>query len=291
MTRFIAIIVEDDDEISGVLSTALGRLGMETIEVRTGAEAVEAARQNEPTIVTIDVGLPGMDGFEVARRIRAFSSCYVIMVTARGEEIDVLEGLGAGADDYIVKPVRIRELRARVDAMLRRPRTGGTVATATPRIGHETVAPRSAEGTEQAVRREPAAQRQQVAPVSMIRPAAPADDELETRLHHGDLLLDMRCRIVELDGNPVELTRYEFDLLTTLMESGRRVCSKASLALALRSNGRGDLGGEYVSDADLRTIDTHIANLRRKLGDDYRDPRVIETVRGVGYRMAAAAAA
>jgi DNA-binding response OmpR family regulator len=276
MTRSVAIVVEDDEEISAILCSLLGRIGMEPIAARTGSEGVEAARDNAPTLVTIDVGLPGMDGFEVARRIRAFSSCYIIMVSARGDEIDVLEGLGAGADDYIVKPLRARELRARIDAMRRRPREGGP-----PPVQKAIAAPAS-------VPCEPA--REQITAYRSISSTTRQESapEAETPLRHGALILDMHYRMVELNGNPVDLTRYEFDLLTELMEAGRRVCSKSALALALRGSGRGDPMDGYVSDADLRTIDTHIANLRKKLGDNYREPRVIETVRGIGYRMALA---
>lgn len=236
-----AVIIEDDPEIADLLAAVLTQAGFRTHVAADGAEGLEMIRDCEPMLTTLDVNLPGMDGFEVVRRIRSFSSTYVIMLSARRDEIDTLTGLSAGADDYVAKPFRPRELRARVEAMIRRREL-----------------------------------QQQAAPP----PPAPErpDDEW---LSHNGLRLHVSMHLVELDGKPVELTRTEFDLLCAVMQGNRRVVSKDELA----SYTRGELNG-YVIDADRRSIESHIANLRRKLSDSATTPRFVETVRGVGYRLA-----
>jgi DNA-binding response OmpR family regulator len=198
-------------------------------------------------VTTLDVNMPGMDGFETAKRIRAVSSTYIVMLSARTEEIDALQGLEAGADDYVSKPFRPRELRARIDAMLRRPR-------------HHNAAPVEATS-------EP------VLPVVV------------GWLEHQGVRLNAETRIVTVDGEDLELTRSEFDILADLLTAGRRVRAKPDLALMLR--GEQYTGVEYVSDSDARAIEVHVANLRRKLGESPANPRWIETVRGVGYRLTA----
>ena len=136
MDRRVAVVVEDDEDIRGLMVALLGQSGFEVHEAPTGTAGVEAAQQHDPTVVTVDLGLPDIDGYEVTRRVRQFSDAYVVMLTARTEEIDTLLGLEAGADDYITKPFRPRELRARIEAMLRRPRTAGAdSAPLTPPTG------------------------------------------------------------------------------------------------------------------------------------------------------------
>jgi DNA-binding response OmpR family regulator len=190
--------------------------------------------------------MPGIDGFETAKRIRAISSTYIVMLSARSEEIDALQGLEAGADDYVAKPFRPRELRARIDAMLRRPRHVGPPDGATAE--------------------------------------APAASEDSWREHHG-LRLNAAIHVVTVDGHDVELTRSEFDILADLLAAGRRVRAKSDLALMLR--GDQYAVSDFVSDSDARAIEVHMANLRRKLGESPAQPRWIETVRGVGYRLTA----
>ena len=119
-----AVIVEDDAEIRELLQTVLGQAGFTTEAAATGVEGVELVRRTDPVVTTLDVSLPDIDGFEVCRRIRRVSDTYVVMLTARTDEIDTLLGLDAGADDYQTKPFRPRELRARIEALLRRPRRG-----------------------------------------------------------------------------------------------------------------------------------------------------------------------
>ncbi len=118
-----AVVIEDDADIRSLLATVLEQAGFAVHSAGDGYSGLDLVRAHDPLVTTLDVNMPGMDGFETAKRIRAVSSTYLVMLTARTEEIDALQGLEAGADDYIAKPFRPRELRARIDAMLRRPRT------------------------------------------------------------------------------------------------------------------------------------------------------------------------
>src|SRR6476661_7123074 len=138
----IAVVIEDDADIRGLLEAILAQAGFTCHVASDGVEGIAAVREFRPILTTLDISLPGIDGFEVARRIRSFSMSYIIMLSARDEEIDTLMGLDAGADDYLTKPFRPREPRARIEAMLRRyhqaqpvgaPVTGASsAATATP---------------------------------------------------------------------------------------------------------------------------------------------------------------
>jgi len=256
----VAVIIEDDADIRDLLTAVLTQAGFEAIATGNGLDGVEAVREHKPMVTTLDVSMPGIDGFETARRIRAVSSTYLVMLSARNEEIDTLQGLESGADDYITKPFRPRELRARIDAMLRRPR-------------------RDLETAESASGAGPA-----VEPTRPVDSDAAPGEQAEDWMVHNGLRLNRSERLVSRDGHPVDLTRTEFDLLATLLESKRRVRSKADLALLLRSENQSD--AHYVSEADRRTVEVHMGNLRRKLGDSITAPRWLETVRGVGYRLA-----
>lgn len=235
-----AVVIEDDTEISRLLTAVLMQAGFATFVAEDGLVGIELVRSHRPVLTTLDINLPGIDGFEVARRIRAFSSTYIIALSARQEEIDTLMGLDAGADDYLTKPFRPRELRARVEAMLRRSRLAAAVTA--------------------------------------------DSDEGEGWLDHNGLRVHSTMRLVEVDGNAVTLTRTEFDLLHAIVLWQRRVISKNELAEEIRP----DLNG-YVTEADRRSVETHLANVRRKLADSATRPRFIETVRGVGYRLTQAA--
>lgn len=316
-----AVIVEDDPDIRHLLVEVLESAGFSTVSVGNGIDGVRAVIAYQPLITTLDVNMPGIDGFEAARRIRAQSDTYIIMLTGLEDEADVVLGLGAGADEYVVKPFRPRELRARIEALLRRPRAGaaaGATAPGTPRQGPvgpsfpgarttatqsvPIVAPDAAPATEYD-------DLEQHAPTAAM-PAGPVivpssqgpepraeapGSELVTRpsgtlvpananwLTHRDLQLDPETRIVLVGGHELELTRTEFDLLATLLESKRRVRSKADLTLVLR--GESYVTSYFVGEADKRAIEAHMTNLRRKLGDNPVNPRYIETVRGVGYRL------
>ncbi|MGZ0711007.1 response regulator transcription factor (plasmid) [Coraliomargarita sp. W4R53] len=246
----VAVVIEDEDDIRTLLMAVLEQAGFTVFGAANATDGLALVGEHRPLITTLDVNMPGMDGFEAAKRIRNASSTYIVMLSARTEEIDALQGLEAGADDYIAKPFRPRELRARIDAMLRRPRQ------------HADVAP------------EPAS----------VAPQPPAN-HVESMEHRG-LVLSASTRVVTLDGADLELTRSEFDILADLLSAGRRVRSKSELALMLR--GEEYTGIEYVSESDARAIEVHVANLRRKLGESPADPRWIETVRGVGYRRTVA---
>ena len=268
-TQRVAVIIEDDKDIRDLLHAVLQQSGFEVHASPTGSEGVEAVRTHNPAVVTLDLGLPDIDGFEVIRQLRLFSDAYIVMLTARAEELDTLMGLEAGADDYVTKPFRPRELRARISAMMRRPRKDG----ASPASGTEAAAPAAVQTGLPASAPQPA-----------VPAAAPVPPEGTDIFRHNGLVLDAGTRTTMLGGRHVDLTRTEFDLLQALLESGRRVRSKTDLVRRLR--GEEYHTGSYISEADERTVEVHVGNLRRKLGDDSRSPRWLETVRGVGYRLA-----
>ncbi len=122
------LVVEDEQVLAGTVVNYLCRAGFDARAVHTGPDGLAVAHEWTPDVVVLDLGLPGLDGMEVCRRLRSFSTCYVVMLTARVEEDDTLEGLAAGADDYMTKPFSVRELVARVEAQLRRPRVSGVAA-------------------------------------------------------------------------------------------------------------------------------------------------------------------
>jgi two-component system, OmpR family, response regulator len=274
----VAVIIEDDGDIRDLIRAVLSQAGFEVHAAASGVEGVSVVRERNPTVVTLDLGLPDIDGFETARQIRQFSDAYIIMLTARAEELDTLLGLESGADDYITKPFRPRELRARITAMLRRPRTGQG-----PAVSEENEpAPYPGSHTPGAPP-EPAPASSETAARQSAATAAPVEADDSAYFHNG-LALNHRTRTTEVDGAPIELTRTEFDLLYALLESGRVVRSKADLVRRLRYEEYDT--GSFISDADERAIEVHVGNLRRKLGDDSRSPKYLETVRGVGYRLA-----
>lgn len=117
------LVVDDEKPLAEMVATYLERAGYQVATAHTGPDALQAAHALVPDVIVLDLGLPGMDGLEVCQQLRTFSQCYVVILTARGQEEDKLAGLGAGADDYLTKPFSVRELVARVQAVLRRPRT------------------------------------------------------------------------------------------------------------------------------------------------------------------------
>ena len=218
------LVVDDEPPIVELVTGYLAREGWTVASAGDGVEALEAVRLHDPDVIVLDVMLPGLDGIEVCRQLRAFSDAYVLMLTARGEEIDRIMGLTVGADDYLVKPFSPRELVARVKALLRRPRAGADTRSS-PAAGRE---------------------------------------------------IDEARRTVRVDDRAVDLTALEFNLLAVLArEPGVVVARQAILDRVW--------GLEFVADDHL--VDVHVANVRRKLGDDPAAPRFIETVRGVGYRL------
>jgi DNA-binding response OmpR family regulator len=259
----VAVVIEDDADIRNLLEAILAQAGFTCYSADDGVSGINAVRKHQPILTTLDISLPGIDGFEVARRIRSFSMTYIVMLSARDEEIDTLMGLDAGADDYLTKPFRPRELRARIEAMLRRYHTasGTEPAPAVLATGPST---QPTKGSERISEED-------------------GEEDGSGWLSHNGLRINPDMWLCDLDGAPVELTRSEFDLLLAIMQGRRRVISKDSLALELR----GDYATSgYVSDSDRRAVEVHMANLRRKLNDPVSAPRYIETVRGVGYRLA-----
>ncbi|MDQ0032169.1 response regulator transcription factor [Arthrobacter bambusae] len=266
----MAVVIEDDDDIREVVHAVLEASGLEVYAAGNGVDGVDAVRLHNPDVITLDLGLPDIDGIEVTRRVREFSDAYIVMLTARAREVDTLQGLAVGADDFVTKPFRPRELLARVETLLRRPRgstllngSGGTTTAELPPAGGAlslnapTASPVKASG----------------------QAAEPSG------LEHNGLYLDVATRTTRVGTEEVQLTRTEFDLLQALMEAGRVVRSTTGLARWLHAR-EYETGG-YVSESEERAIQVHIANLRRKLGDSAQSPRWVETVRGVGYRLAA----
>jgi two-component system, OmpR family, response regulator RegX3 len=212
------LLVEDEESVAEPLATRLRREGFDVTWVANAADAIAAP---EHELVLLDLRLPDRDGYEVCRQLRGRSRVPIIVISARGDEIDRVVGLELGADDYLVKPFGFRELLARIHAVTRR-------------VGE--------------------------------RPPA-------TAIYHlGALTVDAEARRVLLGGDELDLTAKEFDLLTALAARPGAVVSRQRL-LDEVWNGRHHL--------TTKTIDVHVASLRRKLGD----PAWIQTVRGIGFRL------
>ena len=221
----LVLVIDDEEVLAGMIAQYLERAGFATRLAADGPTGLRLARETDPDVIVLDLGLPGLDGVELCRQVRTFSDCYIVMATARADEVDTLVGLSVGADDYVTKPFSVRELVARIQAMMRRPR-----------------GPRDA----------------------------------DPPLIFGALTLDLGSREVHLEGAPVDLTRTEFDLLAAL-------ASRPRLALSRRQLIDDVWGPDWVGDDHV--VDVHLAHVRRKLGDDAGQPRFVQTVRGVGYRM------
>jgi DNA-binding response OmpR family regulator len=263
----VAVVIEDDEDIRNLLEGVLRQAGFQVHTAVDGRDGVEVVRNNNAHVVTLDIGLPDIDGFEVLRRIRNFSDAYVVMLTGRTEEPDLLSALNAGADDYIAKPFRPRELRARVAAMMRRPRHG--INRPQPGPATWAAAPAAPASLGSALGHTPSGSS------ALGQPGV---------LRHNGLVLNCRTRTVLVGETPLGLTRSEFDLLHTLLRGDGAVCTRSELVRAVR----GDLyeHDAYISEADERAVEVHIGNLRRKLKEDPNSPRWLQTVRGVGYRLA-----
>ncbi len=226
------LLVEDEPSISEPFSHALEREGFAPTVVATASDARASLLEREPDIVLLDLMLPDGDGRELARELRARSNVPLIMLTARGSEMDRVVGLELGADDYVVKPFAAAEVIARIRAVLRRSR-----------------------------RRD--------APASPDAPAAP--------IVLGEVRIDPAARRAWLGGRELSLTRKEFDLLARLARSAGTVVTREDLM--------NDVWDENWFGS-TKTLDVHMAALRRKLGEDPAAPRLIQTVRGVGFRFA-----
>jgi DNA-binding response OmpR family regulator len=225
------LVVEDELSISQPFAEALRRAGFEAVVTGTAAGALELAGEVEPDLVMLDLSLPDGDGRDVCRELRRRSDVPIVMLTARGTEMDRIVGLELGADDYVVKPFSAREVISRIRAVLRR---------------------------------------------SLPRDGAGPD---EKAIRVGDLELDPAARTARLAGERLDLSRKEFDLLAVLMRNAGRVVKREDLMSEV---------WDVNWFGSTKTLDVHIGWLRRKLGDDPNRPRFIETVRGVGFRFAAA---
>ncbi|WP_240615096.1 response regulator transcription factor [Arthrobacter ruber] len=252
-----AVVIEDDLDIRNLVSAILEQGGFQVTGAATGREGVDVVRREHPTVVTLDIGLPDIDGYEVLRRIRSTTDCYVIVLSGRADELDILTALQAGADDYVLKPFRPRELRARIDAMLRRPRAGQMAQHPSGRSA---------------------------VPVTVVAPSVPDRRQAsDTLLRNGALVVDGEARTASCSGIELPLTKTEFNLLHELLRSNGAVRTKEELVRV--SRGKDYRGYNFVSRTDERAIEVHIANLRQKLARTMGDPDLIITVRGVGFRI------
>jgi two-component system, OmpR family, response regulator ResD len=219
------LVVDDESIVREVVVRYLEREGFTTLEAADGDHARALLESNTLDLVVLDVMLPGTDGLELCRWIRARSSLPVIMLTARGEEADRIVGLELGADDYVTKPFSPRELAVRVRTVLRR--------------------------------------------------AVPPDDVREL-LSFGDVEIDTRTREVRKNGSELRLTAKEFDLITFLARHPRRVFGRDQLMSRVWG---------YEAALDTGTVTVHVRRLREKVETDPSDPRHLQTVWGVGYRL------
>jgi two-component system, OmpR family, response regulator CpxR len=227
--RTRVLVVDDDTKLCRLIHDYLAPLGYEVAVEHTGPAGLEAALGNAFSAILLDVMLPGMDGFEVLKKLRSHSSVPVLMLTGRGEEPDRIVGLELGADDYLPKTFSTRELLARLRAVIRRSIL--TAAAITPQLQAIVV---------------------------------------------GDLELSQGARSASLTGQALQFTTVEFDLLLSLAKAAGRVKTREQLLLEV---------ADRNFDVFDRSIDVHISSVRRKLGDDPKNPRFIVTVRNVGYMM------
>ncbi len=243
------LLVDDEPALLDAIAYVLRRDGYEVDLAVSGTEALLAARSGRPDLVVLDVMLPGMDGLQVCRALRAESTVPILLLSAKGEEVDRVVGLELGADDYLAKPFAMRELLARVRAMLRRARMTAPGNALVP-AAHVTGDGRAA--------------------------GAPTAAQPPNPLTIGDLTIDPARRHATLAGKPLTLKPKEFDLLHDLVRHPGIVLSREALLRRVWG---------YDFPIDTRTVDVHVRWLRQKIEDDPSRPRRIETVRGFGYRF------
>jgi len=226
------VVVDDEPELRAMVAEYLGRHGY-VVGTAGDAEELNACLEaGMPDMLILDVNMPGENGFAIARRIRASSDVPILMLTAADEVVDRVVGLELGADDYVTKPFDMRELRARIQAVLRR--------------------------------------NARVPPPMPAKPVTPP-----SAVRFGDLLLDLDAqRLLRPDGSEMELTAMEFDLLVAFARNPNRVLTRDRLL---------DLAHNRDSEPFDRSIDVRITRIRRKVERDSTKPRLIKTMRGVGY--------
>jgi len=221
------LVVDDEEHIQELLRFNLENNGYRVLCADNGIDALKVAREEIPQLVLLDLMLPKMDGYDVCKEIRkdnSISNMPIIMLTARGEELDKILGLELGADDYLTKPFSVRELMARVKAILRRTKI----------------------------------------------------QQVDKTFSFGNVIIDFPKHEVIKATEKVELTLKEFELLEILIRNRGRVMTRDFLLDKI-------WGYEYVGET--RTVDVHIRHLRQKVEEDDKNPRFVETVRGVGYRF------
>ncbi|MEO1023584.1 MAG: response regulator transcription factor [Bacteroidota bacterium] len=229
-TEHPILIVEDDEDISELIRIQLSDSGYALEQCYDGNDAIKRIDSNTYSLILLDIMLPGTDGFEICKHIRQVDSQLpILMLTAKSEEIDKIMGLEFGADDYLTKPFSIRELTARVKALLRR--------------------------------------------VQAIQQS----DQVQEELHFGELHINPEMRKVELEGELLQLTSKEFDLLLLFAQHPGRAYSRQELL---------DIIWGYQYDGYSHTVNSHINRLRNKIEKDAAEPTFIKTVWGVGYRFA-----
>lgn len=222
------LVVDDEEHIVELISYNLIGNGYTVITANNGIEAIKIAREEKPNLILLDLMIPGKDGYDVCKEIRSDSEIKntpIIMLTAKSEELDKILGLELGADDYMTKPFSVRELLARVKAVLRRFSI--------------------------------------VAPESSI-------------LVFGDLTANFDKREISIKNNKLDLTLKEFELLEILVKNKGKILTRDTLLDKI-------WGYEYIGET--RTVDVHIRYLRKKIEEDDKNPKFIETIRGVGYRF------
>ena len=224
------LVVDDEKTIVKGIRFSLLQDGMEVDCAYDGEEALELARKTEYDAVLLDVMLPKMDGFTVCQSIREFSNMPIIMLTAKGDDMDKILGLDNGADDYITKPFNILEVKARIKAIMRR-------------TAHGTV-------------------------------SAPQPQQANQDIVDGDLRLDTQGRRLFIQGNEINVTAREFDLLKLLVMHPNKVYSREELL---------NLIWGYEYPGDVRTVDVHIRRLREKIEKNPSEPKYVYTKWGVGY--------
>ena len=239
------LVIDDEESYREAISSGLRREGYEVDVAPDGIEGLRIFAERRPDIVLLDVLLPGMHGTEVCRRMRQIAPVPILMVSAVDTELDVVLGLELGAADYVTKPFHLRELVARMQAILRRVPASSTTAPEW-RSGFRSSG------------------------------AEPPDDHNCPDVQFGQVNVDFVRREVTVGGEHIHLSRREFDLLAVLLSPARQVRTRDELIDLLWPN-------RYLSDS--RTLDTHIHRLRTKLEPDPTVPRYIVTVRGVGFRI------
>lgn len=222
------LVVDDEDHIVELISYNLINSGYNVITANNGIDAVRLAKEENPDLILLDLMIPGLDGFDVCKAIRndnETKEIIIIMLTAKGEELDKILGLELGADDYMTKPFSIRELLARIKANLRRTKSSSS-----------------------------------------------SEEIYKTK----DIYINFDRREVYILEKKIELTLKEFELLEILVKNRGKILTRETLLDKI-------WGYEYVGET--RTVDVHIRYLRKKIEEDDKNPRLIETIRGVGYRF------